>query len=53
MKKIVFLSMVLLSFAAVSCLSPRTGMSNSQGGEVTGISGTAVNEPVPFGMVLI
>ena len=53
MKKIVFLSMVLLSFAAVSCLSPRTGMSNSQGGEVTGISGTAVNEPTPYGMVFI
>ena len=53
MKKIVFLSMVLLSFAAASCLSPRTGMSSSQGGEVTGISGTAVNEPNPYGMVFI
>ena len=53
MKKIVFLSMVLLSFAVASCLSPRTGMSSSQGGEVTGISGTAVNEPNPYGMVFI
>ena len=53
MKKIVFLSMVLLSFVAVSCMSPRGNMSNSQGGEVTGISGTAVNEPTPYGMVFV
>ena len=53
MKKIVFLSMVLLSFVAVSCMSPRGGMSNSQGGEVTGISGTAVSEPTPYGMVFV
>ena len=53
MKKIVFLSMVLLSLVALSCMSPQSGMSNSQGGEVIGVSGTAVNEPTPYGMVFI
>ena len=53
MKKIAFLSVILLSLVAGSCFSPRSGMSNAQGGEVTGISGTAVSEPTPYGMVLI
>ena len=53
MKKIVFLSMIALSIAMTSCFSPRNGMSGANGGEVTGISGSAVNEPAPYGMVLV
>ncbi len=54
MKKIVFLSTAFLSFALISCFSPKmSGMSTSQGGEVTGVHGSAVNEPAPFGMVLV
>ena len=54
MKKIFSLSAIVLSIFAVSCMSSQMGgMSDSQGGEVTGISGTAVSEPTPFGMVFI
>ena len=53
MKKIVFLSMIALSISVTSCFSPRTGMSGANGGEVTGISGSAINEPTPYGMVLV
>ena len=53
MKKIVFLSMITLSLAMVSCMNSRMGMGNAMGGEVTGISGTAMNEPTPYGMVLV
>ena len=53
MKKSVFLSMLLLSLAMISCMGSRIGMSNSQGGEVTGVNGTAVNEPTPYGMVFV
>ena len=51
MKKIVFLSATLLSLILVSCFSPQMGLGSAQGGEVTGIHGTAINEPAPFGMV--
>ena len=53
MKKIVFLPMITLSLAMVSCMNSRMGMGNAMGGEVTGISGTAMNEPTPYGMVLV
>ena len=55
MKKIVFLSTAaLLSLTMISCFSPKSGMSStSQGGEVTGVHGTAINEPAPYGMVLV
>ena len=54
MKKIISLSIITLSIFAVSCMGSRMGgMSDSQGGEVTGISGTAISEPTPFGMVFI
>ena len=51
MRKIIFLPAILLAFAATSCMGPRT--SNATGGELTGISGTAINEPAPYGMVLV
>lgn len=54
MKKFVFLSTIVMSIAVLSCMGPHMGgMSNAQGGEVTGVSGTAVNEPAPYGMVLV
>lgn len=54
MKKILFLSTIVLSLAFLSCMGSRIGgMSSAQGGEVTGVSGTAINEPAPYGMVLI
>ena len=53
-KKIVFLSTAaLLSLSLISCFSPKGGMTTSAGGEVTGVHGTAINEPAPFGMVLV
>ena len=53
MKKIVFLSATLLSLILVSCFSPQMGLGSAQGGELTGIHGTAINEPAPFGMVFV
>ena len=70
MKKIFFLSMIVLSLTTVSCSSIRgtlgnvkdkigsmlgvgSKMAKTTGGEVTGISGTPVNEPTPYGMTLV
>lgn len=54
MKKFIFLLTTIISLALVSCMGSRMGvMSGSQGGEVTGINGSAVNEPAPYGMVFI
>ena len=55
MKKIAFLTTAaLISLSMISCLSPQGGMStSSQGGEVTGVHGSAINEIAPYGMVLI
>lgn len=54
MNKFVFLSAIVLSLTLSSCLGTQMGgMSTMQGGEVTGVSGTAVNEPAPYGMVLV
>ena len=54
MKKFVFLSTIVVSLAILSCMGPQMGgMSTMQGGEVTGVSGTAINEPAPYGMVFI
>ncbi len=54
MRKIVFLSTAaLLSLTLLSCFGAKSGMSTAQGGEVTGVHGSAVNEPAPYGMVLV
>lgn len=46
MKKLVFLSTIVISLTLLSCMGTQLGgMSTMQGGEVTGVSGTAVNEP--------
>ena len=54
MKKFVFLSTIVMSLTLFACMGTQIGgMSTMQGGEVTGVSGTAINEPAPYGMVLI
>ena len=54
MKKFGFLSTIVMSLTLIACIGPQMGnMSNTQGGEVTGVNGTAVNEPAPYGMVLV
>ena len=54
MKKIIFLSTAaFLSLSLISCFGSKVGFGTAQGGEVTGVHGSAVNEPAPFGMVLI
>ena len=53
MKKIFFLSIITISFVATACLGPQNAMGGAQGGEVTGITGSAINEPAPYGMVLV
>lgn len=49
------LSIYLLTIimAAVVVSSCATGSKNSSGGEVTGVGGSAWNEPQPYGMVLV
>ena len=54
MKKIVFLSTIVMSLTLVACVGTQMGnMGSTQGGEVTGVNGTAINEPAPYGMVFI
>ncbi len=51
MRRIVFLPALLIALLAVSCMGTRR--STGMGGEVTGVSGTAINEPAPYGMILV
>lgn len=51
MRKIIYLSAILTAMLFASCLGIRKN--TAMGGEVTGISGTAINEPAPYGMVLV
>ena len=51
MRKIVYLSTLLAALLLASCMG--AGKHSTMGGEVTGISGTAINEPAPYGMVLV
>ena len=53
MKKIIFAICTLTAALAVaSCFSAKGG-ATAAGGEVTGVSGTSMAEPAPFGMVLV
>ena len=53
MKKIVFaIGTLVFAWMVASCFSTK-GNSNASGGEVTGISGTSMAEPAPYGMVLV
>lgn len=53
MKKLTLLTcLCAIVLTVASCFSSQGG-SNAQGGEVTGTGGTAVNEPAPYGMVLV
>lgn len=51
MRKIVFLPAVLITLIIASCIGTRR--STGMGGEVTGVSGAAINEPAPYGMILV
>ena len=52
MKRITFcLSAILSTLIFASCMGPQS--SNAIGGELTGISGASINEPSPYGMVLV
>ena len=51
MRRIVYLSALVPLLLMASCMGPRKN--TTMGGEVTGISGTAINEPTPYGMVLV
>ncbi len=51
MRRIVYLSALVPLLLMTSCMGPRKN--TTMGGEVTGISGTAINEPTPYGMVLV
>ena len=54
MKKFVFLSTIVMSLTLIACVGTQMGnMGSTQGGEVTGVNGTAINEPAPYGMVFI
>ena len=53
MKKGLFaVGILALSVIIVSCMSSR-GSADAAGGEVTGVGGSAISEPAPYGMVLI
>ena len=53
MKKGLFAVGILTLFiTVVSCMSSR-GSAEATGGEVTGVGGSAISEPAPYGMVLI
>lgn len=51
MRKIEFLPMLLITMLFASCMGVRKN--SSMGGEVTGVSGSAINEPAPYGMILV
>ena len=51
MKKLLFaIGTVVFALAVASCFSSKGG-SNASGGEVTGVGGTSMSEPAPYGMV--
>ena len=53
MKKLLFaIGTVVFALIVASCFSSKGG-SNASGGEVTGIGGTSMSEPAPYGMVLV
>ena len=52
-KKISFaICTMVLALVVASCFSGKAGM-GATGGEVTGIGGTSMAEPAPYGMVLV
>ena len=53
MKKLLFaISAAIFALAVASCFSSMGG-ANASGGEVTGIGGTSMSEPAPYGWVLV
>ncbi len=52
-KGFIAVGILVLSAVVISCMSSRGGNADALGGEVTGVGGTSVQEPAPYGMVLI
>ncbi len=52
-KGFIAIGILVLSAVVISCMSSRGGNADALGGEVTGVGGTSVQEPAPYGMVLI
>lgn len=48
---LIVLSLLVLA-VLTSCMGPG-GSAMASGGEVTGVSGTSINEPAPYGMILV
>ena len=46
-------SILVLTLVVVSCMSSKGSSASAIGGEVTGVGGTSISEPAPFGMVLV
>lgn len=54
MKKfLLFICVLTTALTIVSCMGFNRAGSSAVGGEVTGVGGTAMSEPAPYGMVLI
>lgn len=51
MKKLLLIASIIMLVSLSACMGPAGGV--SAGGELTGVSATAWNEPAPYGMVLI
>ena len=51
-KGLIAASILFLTVVIVSCMSSR-GSANAYGGEVTGVGGSSITEPAPYGMVLV
>ncbi len=52
-KGFIAIGILVLSTIVISCMSSRSGNADAMGGEVTGVGGTSMQEPAPYGMVLI
>ncbi len=52
-KGFIAVGILVLSSVVISCMSSRSGNADAMGGEVTGVGGTSIQEPAPYGMVLI
>lgn len=51
-KGLIAASILFLTVVIVSCMSSR-GSADAYGGEVTGVGGSSITEPAPYGMVLV
>lgn len=52
-KGLLVVSIMALLVIVASCMSSKGSSADIIGGEVTGVGGTAISEPAPYGMVLV